>query len=66
MNQLERLTEKMTAEFDGYRSWLLKQPPEEILNHAYEYTTKENLLNVLWDTDLKRRTCPNLIRAVER
>ena len=53
MNQLERLTEKMTAEFDGYRSWLLKQPPEEILNHAYEYTTKENLLNVLGDTDLK-------------
>ena len=63
MNQLERLTEKMTAEFDGYRSWLLKQPPEEILNHAYEYTTKENLLNVLGDTDLKPQQTETLLRS---
>ena len=63
MNQLERLTEKMTAEFDGYRSWLLKQPPEEILNHAYEYTTKENLLNVLGDTDLKPQQIETLLRS---
>ena len=63
MNQLERLTEKMTAEFDGYRSWLLKQPSEEILNHAYEYTTKENLLNVLGDTDLKPQQIETLLRS---
>ena len=63
MNQLERLTEKMTAEFDGYRSWLLKQPPEEILNHANEYTTKENLLNVLGDTDLKPQQIETLLRS---
>ena len=63
MNQLERLTEKMTAEFDGCRSWLLKQPPEEILNHAYEYTTKENLLNVLGDTDLKPQQIETLLRS---
>ena len=63
MNQLERLTEKMTAEFDGYRSWLLKQPPEEILSHAYEYTTKENLLNVLGDTDLKSQQIETLLRS---
>ena len=63
MNQLKRLTEKMTAEFDGYRSWLLKQPPEEILNHAYEYTTKENLLNVLGDTDLKPQQIETLLRS---
>ena len=63
MNQLERLTEKMTAEFDGYRSWLLKQPPEEILNHAYEYTTKENLLNVLGDTDIKPQQIETLLRS---
>ena len=63
MNQLERLTEKMTAEFDGYRSWLLKQPPEEILNHAYEYTTKENLLNVLGDANLKPQQIETLLRS---
>ena len=30
------LYEKMFAEQETYRSWLLSLPPEEILNHAYE------------------------------
>lgn len=32
------LYDKMKAEQDKYRDWLLSQPPEEILNHTYEYT----------------------------
>ena len=28
------LYEKMFAEQDTYRKWLLTQPPEEILNHT--------------------------------
>lgn len=63
MNQLEQLAEKMTDEFNTYRDWLLKQPPEEILNHAYEYTTKENLLNVLGDTDLKPQQIETMLRS---
>ena len=63
MNPLEQLAEKMTAEFNTYRDWLLKQPPEEMLNHAYEYTTKENLLNVLGDTDLKPQQIETLLRS---
>ena len=63
MNQLEQLTEKMTAEFNIYRDWLLAQSPEEILNHAYEYTTKENLLNVLGDIDLKPQQIETLLRS---
>lgn len=63
MNPLEQLTDKMTAEFNAYRVWLLKQPPEEMLNHAYEYTTKENLLNVLGDTDLKPQQIETLLRS---
>ena len=35
------LYEKMFAEQETYRAWLLSQPPEEILNHAYEYTMRE-------------------------
>lgn len=27
-----------------YRAWLLTQAPEEILNHTYEYTVRENIL----------------------
>ena len=33
-----RLYEKMKAEQDKYRDWLVRQEPCEILNHTYEYT----------------------------
>lgn len=29
------LYEKLFAEQETYRAWLLSQPPEEILNHTY-------------------------------
>ena len=35
------LYEKMFSEQETYRAWLLAQPPEEILNHTYEYTVRE-------------------------
>lgn len=38
------LYEKMFAEQEKYRNWLLSQPPEEILNHTYEYTVREDVL----------------------
>ena len=30
------LYQKMSAEQETYRKWLLAQPPEEILHHTYE------------------------------
>ena len=41
------LYEKMAAEQDKFRDWLKGQPPEEILNHAYEYTVREDILMVM-------------------
>ena len=38
------LCEKMSAEQDKYRAWLVAQPPEEILNHTAEYSTREDIL----------------------
>ena len=38
------LYEKMAAEQDKYRGWLKSQPPEEVLNHAYEYTIREDIV----------------------
>ena len=38
------LYEKMFSEQETYRAWLLAQPPEEILNHTYEYTVREDIL----------------------
>ena len=40
----DALCEKMGAEQDKYRAWLVSQPPEEILNHTAEYTTREDIL----------------------
>ena len=37
------LYEKMAAEQDKFRDWLKSQPPEEILNHAYEYAVREDI-----------------------
>lgn len=39
-----KLYEKMFAEQEMYRNWLLSQPPEEILNHAYVYVMREDIL----------------------
>lgn len=38
------LYKKMFAEQGNFRNWLLTQPPEEILRHAYEYTIREDIL----------------------
>ena len=37
------LYEKMFAEQQRYREWLLSQPPDEILNHCYEFTVREDI-----------------------
>ena len=46
------LYEKMFAEQESYRAWLLSQTPEEILNHTYEYTVREDILMSLEYHDL--------------
>ncbi|WP_243101057.1 DUF3848 domain-containing protein [Blautia massiliensis (ex Durand et al. 2017)] len=38
------LYQKMFAEQETYREWMLFQPSEEILNHTYEYTVREDIL----------------------
>jgi len=35
-----KLYAKMEESFQDFSNWLLKQQPEEILNHAYEYATR--------------------------
>lgn len=46
------LYQKMFAEQEKYRDWLKGQSPEEILNHAYEYTVREDILLSLEYHDL--------------
>lgn len=39
-----KLYEKLFAEQESFKGWLLTQPPEEILNHAYEYVIREDIV----------------------
>lgn len=40
----QELYDKMKAEQTEYRSWLVEQTPEEILNHSFEYSAREDIL----------------------
>lgn len=40
----QALLDKLNAEQDTYRAWLLEQTPEEILNHTYEYTMRQDII----------------------
>jgi MarR family 2-MHQ and catechol resistance regulon transcriptional repressor len=44
-----RLYEKMAAEQTQYRNWLLTLPPAGLLQHAYEYSVREDSTYVLED-----------------
>ena len=34
-----------------WKKWLLSQSPEEVLNHSYEYTSREDIILALEYTD---------------
>ncbi len=56
MNSNEKNTalyEKMAAEQDTFRDWLKSQSPEEVLNHAYEYTVREDIVIAMEVLELK-------------
>ena len=48
------LYEKMFAEQEQFKDWLLTQPPEKILERSYEYTVREDFLLALEQDDLTR------------
>ncbi|MDD3228243.1 MAG: DUF3849 domain-containing protein [Oscillospiraceae bacterium] len=58
-----KLYEKMFEEQEKYRGWLLGQPPEEILNHTYEYTIREDILMSLEYHDLTDAQASALLKS---
>ena len=58
-----RLYEKMFAEQEQFRDWLLSQPAAEILNHAYEYTVREDILMSLEYHDLENSQARALLKS---
>lgn len=58
-----RLYEKMFAEQEQFRDWLPSQPAAEILNHAYEYTVREDILMSLEYHDLEDSQARALLKS---
>ena len=56
------LYQKMYAEQEDYRAWLKAQPLDEILNHTYEYTVREDILITLEHNDLSDEQAAALLR----
>ena len=57
------LYQKMFAEQEKYREWLLSQPSEEIINHTYEYTMREDILLSVEYNDLSDKQCKALLQS---
>ena len=58
-----RLYEKMKAEQDKYRDWLLHQEPSEILDHTYEYTMREDIVMAMEDMELTSKQAKALLKS---
>ena len=58
------LYQKMFAEQEKFRDWLKGQSPEEILNHAYEYTVREDILLSLEYHDLSDAQADALMKSL--
>lgn len=48
---------------DSYRKWLLSQQPAEILNHTYEYTTREDILMCMEELSLQPKQAKAMLKS---
>ena len=60
---IARLYEKMKAEQDKYRDWLLHQEPSEILDHTCEYTMREDIVMCMEELELEPEKARALLRS---
>lgn len=64
MNNQELNTElykKLFAEQENFKGWLLTQPPEVILSHAYEYVMREDIVLAMEYHDLTNEQAKALL-----
>ena len=60
---LIKLYQRVSAEQVRYRDWLLDQPPGEILNHAAEYTVREDIVIEMSELELSDAQAKALLRS---
>lgn len=58
-----QLYQKMLAEQKEFRDSLLRQSPEEILNHAVEYSTREDIVMEMEELDLSTERVSALLQS---
>ena len=56
----------MQQEQNEYRAWLLAQPPEEILHHAYEYSVREDIILATEEMNLPLARVRALLKSPAR
>lgn len=57
------LYQKMFAEQEAFRNKLLAMTPQEILDHAYEYTSREDILLAMENNDLSNRQAKSALEV---
>ena len=62
MDKLEQLLTKMHSEFAEYETWLLQQPASVILENAFQYTTKQDILMHAEPAELSPAQLETLLR----
>ena len=50
---MKTLFDNMDQEQEKYREWLLQQPPETILDHAYQYAVREDIIMAFSESDFE-------------
>ena len=58
-----QLYQKMYAEQEQYKAYLLTLPPAQILNHAGEYTYRENILMMRESNNLNNARAQALLKS---
>ena len=57
-----RLYQKMCAEQERYRDWLLTQPSETVLDHAEAFVKRESILQAMENNSLNPRHAQLLLK----
>ena len=58
-----QLYQKMHAEQEQYKAYLLTLPPAQILDHAGEYACRENILMVIESNNLNNARAQALLKS---
>ncbi len=57
------LYEKMAAEQNAFRDWLKSQGAEVVLDHAYEYSMREDIVMAMEELDLPAEQAEALLKS---